>query len=438
MNTNNPNTGGGWPDPDGPTTVTPKFNRPGPPPQQPPTPAAGWGQQPPTPAAGWEQQPAPTPPGTPHSSWGTPGTTTPQQPQPWAATPPPPTQAPAAGWAAPGQQPGWPPATPGTPTPPARGKRRKLIIAAAAAAVLFIAAIVVVPKITDSVGGKSLTPGETVTAYLEALAAGDAEKALSYGKATPANTDFLTNEVLGKQIAKMPITNIRILDGSEGPGMEALGMTSVRVAADFGGTTSDATLQMSRVDDQWKLDNAFTSVQIQESVSDNAAADTATLFGTSLKGASTVYLFPGFTDLASSNKNLSIKSQNLLLKELQSGRSYLAMNFELSKSGSAGVSDAVTGAFAACEASKSLNPPGCPYSITRPDAVEGSATWGRADISGVTASFFSERDLTVRVAGPVVMTVDIVLRDGSTAHGKIDKFFTGTVDVSKTPATLSF
>ncbi|WP_241473866.1 hypothetical protein [Mycolicibacterium neoaurum] len=308
---------------------------------------------------------------------------------------------------------------------------------------LFVAAVVVIPKITDSVGGKNPTPGETVTAYLEALAAGDAEKALSYGKATPANTDFLNDEILGKQIAKMPITNIRILDGADEPQYEGTLPTNVRVAADFGGTTSDATLQMSKVDDQWKIDTVFNTVELRGVGDDNAAADTVTLFGTPLKGTSTFYLFPGFTDLASSNKNLTFKSSkdhNLLLNGLigYGLKNSILMQFELSKTGTAAVSDAVAEAFAACENSRSLTPPGCPYGVTRPDAVEGTATWGRADLSRITASFFNESELTVNVSGPVVMSVDVGLRDGGTAHGKIDKYFTGTVDVSKTPAKLSF
>lgn len=412
---NNQNPHGGWPDPEGPTVATPKFQRPASP-QPPPDP--GWGQQP-----------------APHSSWSTPAPPQPQR-QSWAGPPP---QAPAAGWPASAPQPsGWANTAGGPRGGPKRG-RRKLFIIAGAAIVALIAAFVVVPRVTGGgIGAGGLSAAETVTAYLEALASGNAEEALSYAKVTPATTDFLNDEVLGKQIAKMPITNIRILDDSEGAQFEAIGKNMVRVAADFGGTTSDAGLHLSKVDDEWKLDEAFIRAEISRSRTDSAADKTLTLFGKPLEDTSTVYLFPGFNDLASSNKNLSITTENFLLNHLEVGRASIFTRFELSKSGAAGVNEAVAETFAACERSKLLSPPGCPYEITREDAVEGTATWGRTDISDVTAGMFDAQTLTVRVSGSVVMTVNIQLRDGNTVDGNIDKFFTGTVDVAKTPPELTF
>lgn len=416
---NNPNTPDGWPDPDGPTVATPQFQRPAAPPQQPPAPAAGWGQQP-----------------APHSSWTTPP---PQQHQPWGASPPT-SGGPAQGWPAAQPQPsGWPTTAPGAPPAGPRRNRRKLVIIAAAAVVALVAAVVVVPRVTGGgIGGAGLTPSETVTAYLEALSSGNAEEALSYGKSTPANTDFLNDEVLGKQIAKMPITNIRIVDDGEGAQFDAIGMSTVRVAADFGASTSDVGLRLSKVDDQWKLDNAFSTVEISTLGTDSAADKTLTLFGESLEGTSSVYVFPGFTDLTSSNKNISVKTENILLKGLEFGRANIFPKYELSESGTAGVNEAVAEAFAACERSNLLNPPGCPYEITRADAVEGTVTWGRADLSQLEAGFFDARTLTVRVAGTVAMRVNIHLRGGNTADGTIDKFFSGNVDLSTTPPELTY
>ena len=69
------------------------------------------------------------------------------------------------------------------------------------------------------------TAGATVKGYLEALAKGDAAKALSFSNDKPANTEFLTNDILKKQIAKWPITDIKILsdDGSYGFALARLG-----------------------------------------------------------------------------------------------------------------------------------------------------------------------------------------------------------------------
>ena len=85
---------------------------------------------------------------------------------------------------------------------------------------------------------------DTVKGYLEALARGDAESALAYSDDQPASKEFLTDDVLKKQIAKWPITNIRILnDDSSASG---IGFGQVHVAANFGDKVSDATLTAKR------------------------------------------------------------------------------------------------------------------------------------------------------------------------------------------------
>lgn len=43
-------------------------------------------------------------------------------------------------------------------------------------------------------------------------------KALSYSSAQPANTDLLTGATIRKQLAGMPISNIRILDNDSSRG----------------------------------------------------------------------------------------------------------------------------------------------------------------------------------------------------------------------------
>jgi hypothetical protein len=407
---NNQNPHGGWPDPEDPTVVTPQFQRPNPP-QPPPAPAAGWGQQ---------QQ-------APHSSWTTPA---PQQPQPWATSP----QAsgpgaPAQGWpSAPPQPSGWANTAPGGPPAGPKRNRRKLIIAVAAAAVLLAAAVFVVPRFTGGAGGADLSASETVTAYLEALSSGDAEKALSYSKSEPANADLLTNEILSKQIAKMPISDIRILD--DGQELAGIGMGSVKVAVKFGEQLSDSTVRLSKVEETWKIDDAINKIDI---TSPSAADETLTVFGKELKKGESFYVFPGFVDVGSSNEYIDVKAESpLLTGAIFSFRPTYTLNNE----GADAVSATMADAFAECEKSNLLNPPGCPVKLNNYRAVDGTITWGKADLSQLSLGELSQYDMSVRVTGQVTIPVSYQLRDGGTDSGTAESIVFNTVDVSTSPPTL--
>ena len=202
---------------------------------------------------------------------------------------------------------GWPNTAPGGPPAGPKRNRRKLFIIAGAAVVVLVAAFVVVPRVAGG-GGGGLSASETVTAYLEALASGNAEEALSYGKVTPANTDFLNDEVLGKQIAKMPITNIRILD--DGDELASIGMASVKVAVKFGDQLADSTLRLSKVEETWKIDDAINKIEI---MSPSAADETLTIFDKELKKGEAFYVFPGFVDAGSANEYLDVTADSPLL-----------------------------------------------------------------------------------------------------------------------------
>lgn len=105
------------------------------------------------------------------------------------------------GWSAPGQQ-GWPqPGQPPQVGPPQfdsqftgfqqpGGKRNKALIVtliAGAAVLLVIVVVVAFVLIGRGGGGSSDSAGAAVQGYLEALANGDAEAALSYGADQPAS-----------------------------------------------------------------------------------------------------------------------------------------------------------------------------------------------------------------------------------------------------------
>ena len=93
-------------------------------------------------------------------------------------------------------------------------------------------------------------------------------------------------------------------------------------------------------------------------------------------------------------------------------------------------------AFAECEKSKLLNPPDCPVKLNEYGAVDGTVTWGKSDLSGVTIGELSPYDLTVRLSGKVATPVSFQNRDGGTDSGTAESSLFNTVDVSTSPPTL--
>lgn len=171
---------------------------------------------------------------------------------------------------------GPPPATSGYGQPPAPAKNRKPLLIAAAIAV--VVAIVGAAGWTFLNTGSSSGPdsaasaGDAVKGYLEALSRGDANSALAFSSDQPASKDFLTDDILKQQIAKWPITNIRILsDSSAGNGNSAIGYGQVHVAVNFGDKSSDTTLTAKKDGDHWKLERAAIKVEATSSGIGNQA-----------------------------------------------------------------------------------------------------------------------------------------------------------------------
>ena len=111
------------------------------------------------------------------------------------------------------------PPVPGGPGAPKKPRPAWLIPALiGGGAVLLVIVLIAGIAIVKSVGGGGDTgsPGATVKAYFAALQAGDAKKALSYGKEAPASTELLTDDVLRKQRELAPIKDLKIVSETDG------------------------------------------------------------------------------------------------------------------------------------------------------------------------------------------------------------------------------
>jgi hypothetical protein len=302
---------------------------------------------------------------------------------------------------------------------------------------VVIIVVLVITLAGGNSGGGAGSAADAVKGYLTALARGDAEAALSYSDDHPASKDFLTDDVLKKQIAKWPISNIRILnDDSAGAG---IGMGQVHVAATFGDKVSDATVRTKRTNKRWYLESAAIKLRPDPASSISSADKTLTMFGKPVSG-DTVYVFPGYVDIGSSSPYLDVKAQPLLLDTLNSYTPWVQATYTLNDAGNKAINDALAAAFASCQTSAALKPPPpCPLAgLDDYKYVDGTAHWGKADLSKVKISFFDQFHLSAMFSGEVTVPVTVQYKSGQNGDGTIEPFLNGTADLSKVPPALSF
>lgn len=323
--------------------------------------------------------------------------------------------------------------------PPPQRNRTGVILALVGALVVVIAIVVVVVVVTTTGSGKSATPADAVRGYLEALARGDADAALSYSSDEPASKEFLTDDILKKQIGKWPITDIRILDDTA-----TASMGTVHVAVKFGDQTSDETLFLEQKDGEWKLKQAAIKLDIGQTRSyDEAAMKTLTLFGKQIGDDSVVYVFPGWVDLGNSNKNLTMKRNNdtpFLLNELRGFGigTTLSLTFDISDKGRSATDQALRDFLSNCAKSNKLAPPNCPQKANEPGLVDGTVAWtAPSDISGVTLGLLDPKTLSTRLFGTVKYGISVKTVEGGTKTGVATVFLSGSADLTSSPPKIS-
>ncbi|HET6735724.1 hypothetical protein [Mycobacterium sp.] len=387
-------------------------------------PGGGWDIPPPSPPqrpSGPPQQQWPS--GPPQQQW--PSGQPPQQQWPSGAP-----QQPPPGWQQPpGQQFGeYAPLGGG----PRRNRKALFITIGAGVAVVLVVVIVAAIALVGRGSGGASDAGGAVQGYLEALAKGDAEAALSFGADQPASKELLSDEILKQQIEEMPISNIRILgDDSDG----GIGFGQVHVTASFGDQTSDTTFLLKKNGDEWRLDSAAVRLDFSTQ-SSIKAMETVTAFGKPV-GESVVYLFPGFVEWGSSNKNLTVEGKPVLLDALTGYAGGNVPEVSLSDAGRAEIVSNVKALLDECERSRSLEPAGCPQRAYEYGAVDGTVTWRAPDANDVEINF-SPYDMSATVTMSGDFSYSVEGRDGARVTGTAPSSLFGKADLSKSPPTVEW
>ncbi|MEH3139484.1 MAG: hypothetical protein PGN37_04735 [Mycobacterium kyogaense] len=305
------------------------------------------------------------------------------------------------------------------------------IAGAIIAIVLIVTGIVVV---TSSGPSGPPSAGDTVRGYLEALARGDAQAALSYAISPPPDTTLLTSDVLKKQQAKAPISDIRIIESTD--------TGRVHVLVNFGDTALDETLFLKQGGDgSWKLASAALPVDFKK---DEAGArvkliDAVTLFDEPIPASGRPYVFPGPVEFGTSNPNISVEIENpvYLLGNLEYGVN-VDYSFTTTEAGKAAIKKAMMPLVQQCAQSTELSPPGCPQQLGAGGA-QGSAAWS-APTSLDEVTFTGDIDEKARqsVTGSIVYTVTLTGSVFQWVNHPLSVAFQGYADMTTQPPGFTF
>lgn len=305
------------------------------------------------------------------------------------------------------------------------------------AALLLVIVLVGVIAVVSSSGGdgKSDSPGGAVKAYFAALQAGDAKKALSFGKEAPATTDLLTDDVLKNQTRIAPIKDLKIVSETAGY------IGQVHLTVTIGEVAYDEQISLDKVGDQWKLKTA--AVQIKPYFSYDADKQNLTILGKDLPASGVVYAFPGALDLGSKSKNLTVQKDTTIsgntgqasVKGLSGyGGGNVYVRFGLSDSAKTAARTQIAAAYSACAASKDRAPSGCPQSDFTGE--NGTYTWtapNAQDIQFDDAVRNGEASFTDRRPWAFTATS----RDGGPVSGTDTGFVYGKVTVTADAVAVS-
>lgn len=257
-------------------------------------------------------------------------------------------------------------------------KNRRKLFGIIAGVVVLVVAVVVGFVVIGGSSTDATTASGAVEGYLKALAKGDAEKALSMGINQPPDKTFLTDEVLKRQIEKMPITDIKILGEDE---------KSVHVTANFGDEAIDVEIYVKQSSDGlFKVEYPTYALNFGKAKAKGKAGvlDSLNILGKPLPDTGIAYLFPGAVEVTSTNPYIAIEYRRASYMppdgwQYQPPEEDADFELEITEEGKKAASKAILDALGECAKSSALNPPKCPAMENTFESdyglVDGTAHW---------------------------------------------------------------
>lgn len=267
---------------------------------------------------------------------------------------------------------------PGPPPQPKKGPKLGIIIGAGVLALVLIGSLIGFAVVrgkdntaTPSGGGSGQTPApaqadkpsDAVQGYLQALANGDAQAALSFASTQPADTTFLTNEVLAvsNKLAPIAAINVPVVDDEYAYTIDA--------SYTRGGKKVNTSFSVQKDGDSWKLREAAYDLDLGSRLNKTLPM---IINGVRVESGD-ISLFPGSYEFTTGTKNISYGKNDVIAIDSPSEypRDLTKVQPTLTSAGEKAFTKALEASIKSCMKSKKLKNPGCPNHVTK---VTGSVT----------------------------------------------------------------
>lgn len=275
---------------------------------------------------------------------------------------------------------------PGPPPQPKKGSKLPIIIGAGVLALVLVGTLIgfAVTRGNDKTtttgggGGSSQAPvpaqadkpSDAVQSYLQALAAGDSQTALSFASTQPADTTFLTNEVLAVSNKLAPIADITV------PVVDDEYAYTIKASYTRGGKKVNTAFSVQKDGDSWKLREAAYDLDLGSRLNKTLPM---IINGVPVE-SDNIALFPGSYEFTTDTKNISYGKSNVVAIDSPSEypRGLTKLEPTLTSTGEKAFTKALKASIKACMKSKKLKNPGCPNHVTKVSGTtpkEGTFKW---------------------------------------------------------------
>jgi hypothetical protein len=273
-----------------------------------------------------------------------------------------------------------------------------LLAAGAVIVVVVLVGVIVLSAVKSDERVKAGTAPEAAEAYLEALANGDADAALAFAYQTPPSRQFLTDEILRKQLEISPITEISVRGDFPRTAGSTPDVETVDMSANFGDEYSQGLATVRKSGGEWKLDNSVVKLSVPTLDEEDRAVKSLTIFGVPIAGLESVYVLPGALDVKSTSRFVDVQADPVLLSAL-GGRTagYLIPTVSVNDAGRIASKEAVDTFLRNC-----INPgapPDCPKWNYPPDIDPKSVRFKETEGLDDMATYFTSFNMTNALYG---------------------------------------
>ena len=264
--------------------------------------------------------------------------------------------------------------------PPKKNTKLPIIIGAGVLALVLIGGLIgfaIIRSGNDKVasggggGGTSQSPvpvqadkpSDAVQGYLQALASGDAQTALSFAATQPADTTFLTNEVLAASNKLAPIADINV------PVVDDEYAYTVNATYTRGGKKVNTSFSVQKDGDVWQLREVAYDLDLGSRLNKTLPM---IINGVRVPSDS-ISVFPGTYQLTTGTKNISYGKTGIVAIDspTEYPRGLTKLQPTVTKTGEKAFTKAVKDSIKKCMKSKKLKNKGCPNNVAR---VTGNVT----------------------------------------------------------------